>query len=219
MWSPDDAISHYRVDRWGRGYFGVSDRGTLTVHPGADSAVAIDLHDLVLGLRSREITTPVLIRFSQILTHRMREFRETFDRVIREAEYQGTYTLVYPIKVNQQRHVCEEVRDVGRDLGFGLEVGSKPELLAALALTASAPGMPILCNGFKDTEFLTLVTLATKLGRTIVPVVEQFSELETLTELAPHYGVRPTLGVPCSSRCHGGRDAGTEAPEPRGSSG
>jgi len=194
-WSVEDSKRLYRIDDWGRGYFGVSKDGKLLVTPSLDASKSIDLDELIQGLRSRELTPPILVRFSEILEHRMGEFRSTFDTAIAAADYEGSYTLVYPIKVNQQRHVCEEIRDVGRELGFGLEVGSKPELLAALALTASAEGMPIYCNGFKDEEYLTLVILATKLGRRIVPIVKQFGELEILTQLAPRYDVRPTIGV------------------------
>ena len=187
--------THYRIGKWGRGYFGAAPDGRLTVHPEGSPGEGIALTEIVDGLRARELHPPVLLRFSGILEHRMRHFRATFDRVIEDAGYGGRYTLVYPIKVNQQRHMCEEIRDLGRELGFGLEVGSKPELLAALSLTTSAGSMPIVCNGFKDEEYLTLVTLASKLGRAIVPVVERMRELEILADLVDAHRHPARLGV------------------------
>lgn len=194
-WSPSDSEKLYRVSSWGRGYFTVSEKGTVLVHPNASPTSAIDLSELAEGLRTRDIHTPVVIRFSGILKHRMNEFRRVFDDTIAEAEYRGSYSLVYPIKVNQQRHVCEEIREVGAELGFGFEVGSKPELLAALSLTAGANGMPIVCNGFKDEEYLALVTLASKIGRRIVPVVERLRELELLMELGPRFDTEVDIGI------------------------
>src|SRR5690606_24254553 len=116
-------------------------------------------------------------------------------QAIAEHSYQGTYACVYPIKVNQQRPLCEELRDAAQELGFGFEAGSKPELLAVMALTENQPNMPIVCNGFKDSEFIETVILATKLGRHIIPVVERFSDLELIVKHAERYGVRPRIGV------------------------
>ncbi len=194
-WSPGDSAELYRIREWGKGYFAVSDEGTVEVWPDKDPTRSIDLHQLVQGLCERELTPPVLIRFSDILAHRMRELREAFDEAIAEAGYGGRYACVYPIKVNQQRHICEEVRNIGAELGFGLEAGSKPELLAVLALTEGHNDMPIVCNGFKDDDFIETVILATKLGRNIIPVVERFHELELLDKYAGRYGVRPRIGI------------------------
>lgn len=194
-WSPERSQDLYRVDEWGAGYFGVGARGTLKVYPDRNPARSIDLFDVVEGLNAREIATPVVIRFSDLLEDRMKHLKSAFDDAIREAGYGGKYGLVYPIKVNQQRHVCEEVRDVGARLGFGLEVGSKPELLAGLALTAGHNGMPLVCNGFKDEEFIETVILAKKMGRNVIPVVEQLHELELIAKHAASHAVIPTIGI------------------------
>lgn len=194
-WSVDDATRLYQLPEWGQGYFAVNELGNLVVLPSKDPTRAIDLFEVVQGLALRGLQTPVLLRFTDILEHRLREIRAAFDRAIVDSEYEGEYCCVYPIKVNQQRHVCEEIRDIGAELGFGLEAGSKPELLAVLALTEGHDSMPIVCNGFKDDEFAETVILATKLGRNIIPVVEKFSELELIVKHAQQYEVRPKLGV------------------------
>ena len=190
-----DAARLYRFEEWGKGYFSVSDGGHVLVHPDGPESPGIDLPEVVAGLAERDVHTPVLLRFSGILANRLRRFRSTFDEVIAESGYGSTYHLVYPIKVNQQRHVCEEIRDVGRELGFGFEVGAKPELIAALGLTADTPEMPIVCNGFKDAEYLELVVLASKIGVPIVPVIERAEELDLLLELGEKHGTLPEIGV------------------------
>ncbi|MCC6322104.1 MAG: biosynthetic arginine decarboxylase [Phycisphaerales bacterium] len=194
-WTVEDSARLYGMGDWGKGYFGVNGAGHLTVMPGKSPAEGIDMFDLVNGLAERGIHAPVLIRFSGILEHRLREIRTAFDKAIADNQYGGRYHCVYPIKVNQQRHVCEEIAKIGKELNFGLEAGSKPELLAVLALTEGQDDMPIICNGFKDDEFIETVVLATKLGRNIIPVVEKFSELELIVKHAERYGVRPKIGV------------------------
>jgi arginine decarboxylase len=200
-WTPADAADLYRVDAWGEGYFSVSDRGTLLAHPDG-SQREIDLHEVVRGLAAREIGTPVIIRLPGILEHRMRELRRAFDDAIAETGYRGEYSCVYPIKVNQERHVCEAVRDIGAELGFGLEVGSKPELLAGLSLTQGFNAMPLVCNGFKDSEYIETVVLAAKMGRNILPVVEQAEELRLIAasarenDVLPDFGIRAKLAAP-----------------------
>jgi arginine decarboxylase len=194
-WSVEDALKLYSVPDWGKGYFGVNARGRVTVMPEKDPGKNIDLLDLVEGLADRGIHAPVLLRFSGILEHRLREIRTAFDKAIADNSYQSPYACVYPIKVNQQRHICEEIASLAKELKFGLEAGSKPELLAVLALSEGQDEMPIICNGFKDDEFIETVILATKLGRNIIPVVEKFSELELLVKHAERYGVRPKIGI------------------------
>src|SRR5947199_412726 len=137
---------------------------------------AIDLKELVDQIRARGIQPPLLIRFSDILKHRIGEIASAFEKSRAEYGYTGDYHCVYPIKVNQQRHVVEEVLNFGKDYGFGLEAGSKPELLAVLALT-NGVDTPIICNGFKDDEFIKMVVLARKMGKDVIPVVEKFTEL------------------------------------------
>jgi arginine decarboxylase len=188
------------VADWGKGYVGVNAAGHITVMPTKDPARQIDLHEVISGLRERGIHTPVLLRFNDILVHRLQEIRKAFDDALTEQAYSGGYSCVYPIKVNQQRHVCEQIANLAVGLNFGLEAGSKPELLAVLGLSATAGGpgvngMPIICNGFKDDEFIETVTLATKLGRNIIPVVEKFSELELIVKYAKKYNVRPRIGL------------------------
>ncbi|MBY0312705.1 MAG: biosynthetic arginine decarboxylase [Phycisphaerales bacterium] len=194
-WTPEDAARLYGLPDWGKGYFGVNNSGHVVVMPDKNPAKQIDLADLVTGLNERGVHTPVLVRFSGILEHRLREIRAAFDKAIVDHGYTNAYSCVYPIKVNQQRHICEEIASLGKELKFGLEAGSKPELLAVLALSEGQDDMPIVCNGFKDDEFIETVILATKLGRTIIPVVEKFSELEMIVKHAKHYNVRPKIGI------------------------
>jgi len=199
-WTIEEAAKLYGLLDWGKGYVGVNEAGNVTVMPTKDPTRQIDLAEVIGGLRERGIHTPVLLRFNDILEHRLREIRKSFDDAITEQQYTGGYCCVYPIKVNQQRHICEQVANLAVQLQFGLEAGSKPELLAVLGLSAVAGGpgvngMPIICNGFKDSEFIETVILATKLGRNIIPVVEKFSELELIVKHAKAYGVRPRIGL------------------------
>jgi len=194
-WSPADSAELYRVEHWGQPYFGVSSHGTVEVYPTGDPAVAIDLHDVVEGLLARDLHPPVVIRFPDILKHRMQMIRSAFDEAISENGYAGRYQGVYPIKVNQQRHLCEDVRNLASEFDFGIEVGSKPELIAGLGLTAGLSDMPLVCNGFKDAEFIETVVLASKMGRNVIPVVEQAKELRMITELAAAHGVRPKIAM------------------------
>lgn len=194
-WTAQDSAELYGLDNWGAPYFSVSERGTVLVHPNGEGPGTVDLLDVVEGLAARHLTPPVVLRFSGILGHRMAHLRRAFDDAIAEAGYGGTYTCVYPIKVNQQRHICEEIRDHGKRLGFGLEAGSKPELLAGLALTEGLNGMPLICNGFKDQEFIETAILASKMGRNILPVAEQPSELELIVRAARDHHVTPRFGI------------------------
>jgi arginine decarboxylase len=194
-WMPSDSAALYGIPDWGQGYFDVNAAGHIAVLPYKAQNQQVDLFEIVEALGERGYQTPLLVRFSDILAHRLREMRTTFDRARKEVDYRGGYSCVYPIKVNQQRHICEEICEFGAAEGFGLEAGSKPELLAVLALTVGRESMPIICNGFKDNEFIEMVTLAAKLGRKIIPVVEKFSELEAIVKYAKLYDVRPLIGV------------------------
>ena len=168
----------------------------MVVRPDTTAAHEIDLFEVVQGLAERDLSAPVVIRFSDIAwLIRLRHLHAAFSQAIAENGYQNRYTAVYPIKVNQQRLVVEEVFGYGKQFGFGLEVGSKPELLAVMAMTEASPERPIICNGFKDSSYMEAVILATKLGRTIIPVIENFSELELVLKHADNYRVRPKLGV------------------------
>ena len=194
-WSVEDSLELYNVPAWASGYFSINAAGHVVVRPDTSAAHEIDLFEVVQGLQERDLSAPVVVRFSDILAHRLRHLHAAFSQAIAENDYRNRYTAVYPIKVNQQRLVVEEVFRYGKEFGFGLEVGSKPELLAVMAMTEASPERPIICNGFKDSSYIEAVILATKLGRTIIPVIENFSELELLLRHADNYGVRPQLGV------------------------
>jgi len=195
-WSPQHAAELYGVDAWGQGYFAINGAGNLVVNPETRADLpGIDLHEVIEGLQDRGLTTPVLLRFGDILAHRLGHLHDAFARAIEENEFTGTYRAVYPIKVNQQRQVVEEVYRCGERYNFGLEVGSKPELLAVMAMTESDPERLIICNGFKDDKYIEAVILATKLGRPIIPVVEGYDELRLIVKHARKYGVRPQIGV------------------------
>jgi arginine decarboxylase len=194
-WRIEDSLDLYHVRAWGKGYFSVNERGHVVVRPDTTERNEIDLYEVVEGLQARDLTTPVVVRFSDILAHRLRRLHEAFAQAITENDYRNRYAAVYPIKVNQQRLVVEEVYRYGKEFGFGLEVGSKPELLAVMAMTENAPERMIICNGFKDDSYIEAVTLATKLGRTIIPVVENFEELGLILKHASGYQVRPRIGV------------------------
>jgi arginine decarboxylase len=193
-WKTTDAVETYGIRHWSKGYFGINKLGHVTVHPNKNPEQAIDLKELVDQLQARGIQLPILLRFTDILRHRVGEIQEAFRTAIREFDYRGDYCCVYPIKVNQQRHVVEEILDFGRPFNFGLEAGSKPELLAVLALT-NGLDTPIICNGFKDDEFIKMTVLARKIGKQIIPVVEKFTELEGIVRYAQELSVRPVIGV------------------------
>jgi arginine decarboxylase len=194
-WGIEDSLDLYHVAAWGKGYFSINASGHVVVRPDTTDRHEIDLYEVVEGLQARDLTTPVVVRFSDILAHRLRRMHDAFAQAIAENDYRNRYAAVYPIKVNQQRLVVEEVYRYGKEFGFGLEVGSKPELLAVMAMTENAPERLIVCNGFKDDSYIEAVTLATKLGRTIIPVVENFEELGLILKHAENYQVRPRIGV------------------------
>ena len=194
-WRIEDSLDLYHVNAWGKGYFSINDAGHVVVRPDMQAGRDIDLFEVVEGLKARDLTTPVVVRISDILAHRLKSLHAAFAQAITENDYKNRYAAVYPIKVNQQRLVVEEVYRYGKEFGFGLEVGSKPELLAVMAMTENEPERLIVCNGFKDDSYIEAVTLATKLGRTIVPVVENFDELALILKHAQQYDVRPCIGV------------------------
>lgn len=193
VWTISDAAELYDVVRWGNGYFSVQPDGHVHVHPDKNPAQSIDLKKLVDRLQMRGLGLPILLRFNGILRNRLLEIRDAFAQAIADHKYQGAYSCVYPIKVNQQRHVVEEILKHGSPLGFGLEAGSKPELLAVVAMTG--PNTPVICNGFKDAEFIEMALLAQKIGRLVIPVVERYSELELILRYAEKIGIRPLLGM------------------------
>jgi arginine decarboxylase len=194
-WSIEDALDLYQVPGWSNGYFSINAAGHVVVRPDTTADREIDLLEVVQGLAERDLAAPVVVRFSDILAHRLQRLHDVFAQAIAESEYRNRYAAVFPIKVNQQRLVVEEVYRYGAEHGFGLEVGSKPELLAVMAMTEGSTDRLIICNGFKDSSYIEAVILATKLGRTIIPVVENFSELALILKHAATYNVRPRIGV------------------------
>ncbi len=192
-WTVTDAAELYDVASWGKGYFSVGENGHMFVHPSKDPNRRVDLKELVETLVLRGIAPPILIRFGEILKHRLSEIHGAFQNAIAEHGYKGGYCCVFPIKVNQQRQVVEEVFEYGRPYQFGLEAGSKPELMAVMAIAEN--DTPIICNGFKDDEYIETVMLAKKIGRNITPVVEKFTELDLILKHAQRFGVKPTIGL------------------------
>ncbi|MEM9913563.1 MAG: biosynthetic arginine decarboxylase [Planctomycetota bacterium] len=193
-WSTADSAELYGCDRWGNGYFSISGQGRLTVHPHGPAGPSADLWQLVQDLRQRDCATPLLLRFPGILEDRLNQIAGAFDRAIEEFDYPGRYRGVYPVKVNQQRHVLEDLVHFGQRYNFGFEAGSKPELLAVMALV-SDPETLVVCNGFKDRHFIEAVILSRKIGKNVIPVVERFNELPLIIEQAKAHDVRPAIGL------------------------
>lgn len=194
-WSIDAARELYNVGGWGAGFFDINDRGHVVVRPDPGHPErTVDLRELAEDLEGQGIQLPVLLRFSDILRSRIEMLGERFSRAMHEFDYTGGYTTVYPIKVNQQRHVVEEIVRFGTTHGVGLECGSKPELQAVLGLSPSTEHL-IICNGYKDHEFMRLALMGQKVGHRVFIVLEQVSELDVLLEVADELGVTPTCGV------------------------
>ena len=192
-WSIEDAADLYGIEHWAGDYFHISESGNLCVSPNRDPNNSIDLKRLVDQLGERGLELPVLLRFNGILADRLKNLHDCFASAIESHQYQNRYRCVFPIKVNQQRDVVQQIIQHGREYGFGVEAGSKPELLAVVAMTDAK--MPIICNGFKDAEFIRMALLAQRLGRTVIPVVEKVSELDLILEISEQLGVRPTVGM------------------------
>ncbi|MGB7324699.1 MAG: biosynthetic arginine decarboxylase [Rubripirellula sp.] len=192
-WTVENSAELYDIERWSDDYFHISDNGTLAVSPDRNRANAIDVKELVDRLDQRGLDLPILIRFNGILADRLKRMNDCFAEAIDQHDYQNRYRCIFPIKVNQQRDVVQQVIAHGRQYGFGVEAGSKPELLAVVAMTDA--DMPIVCNGFKDDEFIHMALLAQRMGRTVIPVVEKVSELDLILKHAEEMGVRPTIGM------------------------
>jgi arginine decarboxylase len=202
-WEVEHARAVYNITQWGGGYFDVSPHGTLIVRPDRDpNQAGIDLCALAGELRHAGLTLPVLVRFTDILQHRVQTLCAAFEQAMQAEDYPGTYTAVYPIKVNQQRSVVEPILRGGRPGQVGLEAGSKPELMAVLALAEHHGGM-VICNGYKDREYIRLALIGRQLGHRLYLVVEKFSELELIIEEARRLGVAPLLGVRVRLSCLG----------------
>ncbi|MFQ5429021.1 MAG: biosynthetic arginine decarboxylase [Phycisphaerae bacterium] len=192
-WAIADSLDLYNVKQWGAGFFTINERGHMALTPRGREGPSLDMKELVDELRERGIELPLLIRFSDILRARIEQMNRAFAQAFKEHEYTGDYMGVYPIKVNQQRHVVDEIVKYGRPHRFGLEAGSKPELLAVLAMLESYEPL-IICNGYKDVEYIDLALWGTKLGKTVIIVVEEFSELDRILDRAAALGVSPKIG-------------------------
>lgn len=199
----------YRVRHWGSGYFSINSKGHLCVLPEKrEDGPSIDFLEVIEEIRHLNITFPAVLRFHDILRAQVRQLNSTFHSVIEECEYQGRFLGVYPVKVNQMREVVEEIVDAGQPFSYGLEAGSKPELLAALALNSDREALTIL-NGYKDEDFIRLALLGRKLDRQIIIVVERFAEIAMIVRLAVELGVEPIIGFRARLAAHGsGRWAG-----------
>ena len=193
-WTIDDSRELYNVEGWGIGYFDINAKGHVTVHPTKERERGLDLYELAMDLQAQGVGLPVLLRFSDILRTRIETLAEKFGGAISEFEYDGGYTTVYPIKVNQQRHVIEEIVAFGQRHGVGLEVGSKPELQAVLAMSERTDHL-IVCNGYKDEEYLRLALIGQQLGHQVLVVIEKLGEVDALLKIADSMGVEPTAGV------------------------
>lgn len=194
-WSVDDSRDLYSIKGWGAGFFDVNSAGRVVVRPHKTPQPEIDLYEVINGLRERGIKTPVIVAFNDVLARRLSDLQLAFANAIAEQGYKGAYRAVYPIKVNQQRYVVQEIQACGIKHGFGLEVGSKPELLAVMGMTTETPDSLIICNGFKEDRYIEFVTLAAKLGRTIIPVIENLQELRLIIKHSKVHNVRPKIGV------------------------
>jgi arginine decarboxylase len=193
-WTLADALDTYNIPRWGCGYFGINDGGNLIVTPRGEGNGVIDMKELVDELTGRGIQLPILLRFSDILRARIELICSAFNGAIKEYGYQGQYRGVYPIKVNQNRTVVEEIIEYGRPFHYGLEAGSKPELLAVMAIHQDDESL-IICNGYKDEEYIETALLASKMGKTIILVVEKPGELDHIHRVSQRLGIKPQLGM------------------------
>ncbi|MDE3068840.1 MAG: biosynthetic arginine decarboxylase [Verrucomicrobiota bacterium] len=193
-WDINAARALYNVRRWGANYFDINDAGHMVARPQQDAGAEVDLTDVIEEARARGLKFPVLIRFQDILRHRVEAVNRAFQSSIAEFNYQGKYRGVFPIKVNQLREVVEEILDAGKAFEFGLEVGSKPELFAGLALQ-NQTGSLIVCNGYKDAEFIKMALLGVKLGKRVIMVVEKLEELRQIIAISKQFGVEPLVGM------------------------
>lgn len=194
VWTNQEAKNLYMIDRWGRGYFDVSAEGKITVAPLQERGRKIALLDVVEQAREQGMRTPLLIRFQDLLHHRVRTLNDAFYRAIADLKFRGTYRGVFPIKVNQLKEVVEEILEAGRLYHYGLEVGSKPELFAGLSVHTDNESL-IVCNGYKDEAFIRTAMLGRKLGKKVLLVAEKLSEVRMIVRVAKEMNVEPMLGL------------------------
>src|ERR1041385_2800974 len=194
QWDIQAARSLYNIDRWGAKYFDINENGRVICSPLQEGGACVDLSDDIEELRARGLRFPLLIRFQDILRHRVEALNQAFRNSIGEFNYQGKYRGVFPIKVNQLREVVEEILEAGKQFNLGLEIGRKPELFAGLALQ-SQQGSLIICNGYKDTMFIKMALMGIKLGKKVIMVVEKLEELKQIIAVSKQVGVEPQIGI------------------------
>jgi len=192
-WTTRDSSDLYNIENWGSNFYSINDRGHVQVLAGREHD-GIDLKELVHDLIRRGINPPIILRFSDILRRKVEEINNCFQSAIKEYEYKGDYRAVFPIKTNQQKHVAESVLKFGNSYKYGLEAGSKAEFIAALALIESDQSF-IICNGYKDREYMELVLYTQKMGLSVIPVVEKFSEIEIILEMSKRLNIKPRFGI------------------------
>jgi arginine decarboxylase len=193
-WSIAESRDLYMIGRWGGGYFDVDGAGDITVAPLQERGRRIALPEVVEAARDMGLGTPLLVRFQDLLHHRVRALNEAFGRAIAENKFRGSYRGVFPIKVNQLREVVEEILDAGRPYHYGLEVGSKPEIYAALSVHTDNESL-IVCNGYKDENFIRAALLGRKLGKKVILIAEKVSEVAMIVKIAAEMGVQPMIGM------------------------
>ena len=194
-WTPEDASALYMVDRWGGGYFDVNANGDMVCGPAQENGAAIPIIDVVREAKlAHKLNAPILIRFQDVLRHRVETLNSAFNAAIAENSYGAQYRGVFPIKVNQLREVVEEILDAGRPFHYGIEAGSKPEMFAALAVHTD-PESLIVCNGYKDATFIRMAMLGRKLGKKVILVAEKLSEIRAIAKIAAEMNVEPWIGV------------------------
>ena len=193
-WRIEDSEELYNINGWGNGYFSINEKGNVQVTPRKSDKNKIDLNDLMRELYLRDVTSPVLIRFPEILDNRIEKISSSFQAASKEYEYQAQNYIIYPIKVNQMRQVVEEIVSYGKRFNIGLEAGSKPELHAVLAINTDQNSL-IICNGYKDESYIELALLAQKMGKTVFIVVEKLNELDLTIQIAKRLKVKPNIGI------------------------
>jgi len=194
QWTMEDSEAMYRIQGWGEPYFSINAVGHVTVAPKGERGGSLDLFELVNALKERNLALPLMIRFSDILEDRIERLNACFAKAIARYNYPGIYKGVYPVKCNQQRHLIEDLVNFGKPHQFGLEAGSKPELMIALAML-DTPGALLICNGYKDREYIETAMLAQRLGQTPIIVLEQIQEVDLVIDAAKNLGIQPIVGV------------------------
>lgn len=202
VWKIEDSEALYRIEGWGQPYFSINAAGHITVSPKGDHGGSLDLFELVNAIKQRNLGLPLLIRFSDILEDRIERLNACFSKAIARYNYSGIYRGVFPVKCNQQRHLVEDLVRFGKPHQFGLEAGSKPELMIALALL-NTPGALLICNGYKDQEYIETAMLAQRLGQTPIIVLEQVEEVDLVIEANRQLGIKPIVGVRSKLSTHG----------------